>query len=45
MKKILVASSNQDVLGVVKNACLNYSDYFEPIFCPETDEALSFIDY
>ena len=45
MKKLLVASSNQDVLGVVKNACLNYSDYFEPIFCPETDEAMSFIDY
>ena len=45
MKKILVASSNQDVLGVVKNACLNYSEYFEPIFCPETDEAMSFIDY
>lgn len=45
MKKILVASSNQEVLGVVKSACLNYSDYFEPIFCPETDEALSFIDY
>ena len=45
MKKLLVASSNQDVLGVVKNASLNYSDYFEPIFCPETDEAMSFIDY
>lgn len=45
MKKILVASSNQEVLNVVKNDCLNYSDYFEPIFCPETDEALSFVDY
>ncbi len=45
MKKLLVASSNQDVLNVVKNACLNYSDHFEPIFCPETDEALSFVDY
>ena len=45
MKKLLVASSNQEVLGVVKNACLEYSDYLEPIFCPETDEALSFIDY
>lgn len=45
MKKLLVASSNQEVLGVVKNACLNYSEYFEPIFCPETDEAMSFIDY
>ena len=45
MKKLLVASSNQEVLGVVRNACLNYSDYFEPIFCPDTEEALSFIDY
>ena len=45
MKKLLVASSNQEVLSVVKSACLNYTDYFEPIFCPETDEALSFVDY
>ena len=45
MKKLLVASSNQEVLGVVKSECLNYTDYFEPIFCPETDEALSFVDY
>ncbi len=45
MKKLLVASSDGEVLSVVKNACLNYSDYFEPIFCPETDEALSFVDY
>ena len=45
MKKLLVASANQEVLGVVKSACLNYTDYFEPIFCPETDEALSFVDY
>ena len=45
MKKLLVASSNQEVLGVVRNACVNYSDYLEPIFCPETDEALSFVDY
>ena len=45
MKKLLVASSNQEVLGVVKNASLSYSNYLEPIFCPETDEALSFVDY
>ena len=45
MKKLLVASSNQEVLNVVKSACLNYTDYFEPIFCPETDEAMSFVDY
>ena len=45
MKKLLVASSNQDVLGVVKAASQNYSQAFEPIFCPDTDEALSFIDY
>ena len=45
MKKLLVASSNQEVLNVVKNASAKYSRYFEPIFCPETEEALSFIDY
>ncbi len=32
MKKLLVASSNGEVLSVVKNACLNNSDYLEPIF-------------
>ena len=25
--------------------CQKYSTYFDPIFCPDTDEALSFIDY
>ena len=45
MKKLLVASSSQEILGVVKNASLSYSNYLEPIFCPETDEALSFVDY
>ena len=45
MKKLLVVSSNQDVLGVVTDACLNYTEYFEPIICPETEEAMSFIDY
>lgn len=45
MKKLLVASSNQDVINVVKNACLNYSNYFEAIFTSETADALSFIDY
>ena len=45
MKKLLVASSNQEVLNVVKNTSSKYSRYFEPIFCPETEEALSFLDY
>ena len=45
MKKLLVASSNSEVLGVVRSVCMNYSAQFEPIFCPDTDEALSFIDY
>ena len=45
MKKLLVASSNSDVLNVVKNACITYSNSFEPIFCPDTDEAIGFIDY
>lgn len=45
MKKILVSSSNAEILSTVKNACVAYSDDLDPIFCPDTDEALSFIDY
>ena len=45
MKKLLVASANSEVINVVRNGCLNYSEYFEPIFCPETEEAMSYVDY
>lgn len=45
MKKILVASTNNEILDIVKSVCQKYSTYFDPIFCPDTDEALSFIDY
>lgn len=45
MKKILVASTNQEILETVKAVCGKYSTYFDPMFCPDTDEALSFIDY
>lgn len=45
MKKILISSTTPDVLSTVKAACQKYSTYFDPIFCPDTDEALSFIDY
>lgn len=45
MKKILISSSNSEVLEAVKKACVKYSTYFDPMFCPDTDEALSFIDY
>lgn len=45
MKKILVASTNPIVTNVVKSVCLKYSAYFDPLFCPDTDEALCFIDY
>ncbi|MCQ2589902.1 MAG: cyclic nucleotide-binding domain-containing protein [Treponema sp.] len=45
MKKILVASTNPEILDTVKSVCQKYSTYFDPIFCPDTDEALSFIDY
>ena len=45
MKKILVSSSNSEILDVVKNGCLKYQASLDPIFCPDTDEALSFIDY
>lgn len=45
MKKILISSSNQEVIQTVKSACQKLSAYFDPIFCPDTDESLSFIDY
>ena len=44
MKKILVSSSNTEVLEVVKKGCQKYLESLDPIFCPDTDEALSFID-
>lgn len=45
MKKILICSTNKDVIETVKSACRKFSTYFDPMFCPDTDEALSFIDY
>lgn len=45
MKKVLVASTNSEVIDTVKRVCEKYSIYFDPIFCPDTEEALSFIDY
>lgn len=45
MKKILIASTNVSAIDIVKSVCHKYALYFDPIFCPETEEALSFIDY
>lgn len=45
MKKILVASTNPTVIQTVKASSVKYSAYFDPDFFPETDEAISFIDY
>ena len=45
MKKILVASSNSEVIQTVKASCQKYASYFDPDFYPDTDEAISFIDY
>lgn len=45
MKKILVASTNPVVIDTVRPICQKYSAYFDPLFCPDTDEALCFIDY
>lgn len=45
MKKILVSSSNKDVIDTVKEGCNKFSNYFDYIICPDTEEALSFIDY
>lgn len=45
MKKILVTSTNPKVIETVKASCKKYAAYFDPDFYPDTDEALSFIDY
>lgn len=45
MKKILIATTNSKVIEAVKNTCNRYAAYIDPIFCPDTEEALSFIDY
>ena len=45
MKRILVASTNKKVIETVKLGCKKYNAYFDPEFYPDTDEALSFIDY
>lgn len=45
MKKILVASTNKKVIDAVKNGCKKYNSYFDADFFPDTEEALSFIDY
>ena len=45
MKKVLVTSTNPEILEVVKESSLKYSKSLDAIFCPDTDEALSLIDY
>ncbi|MCQ2591931.1 MAG: cyclic nucleotide-binding domain-containing protein [Treponema sp.] len=45
MKKILVASTNKEVCETVYTACEKYAEYFDSVFCPDTDDALSYIDY
>lgn len=45
MKKILVSSTNAELIGTVKKVCNSYSANIDVMFCPDTDEALSFIDY
>ena len=45
MKKILISSSNKQIISAVKEACRTYSDYFDPLYSPDTDETMSIMDY
>ncbi|MCQ2586937.1 MAG: cyclic nucleotide-binding domain-containing protein [Treponema sp.] len=45
MKKILISTTNKEIAQVIKDACNKYSQYFDPMIYPDTDEALAFIDY
>jgi anti-sigma regulatory factor (Ser/Thr protein kinase) len=45
MKKILTASSNENVIATVKNVCNIYSSFFNTDIISETDEIIRYIDY
>ncbi len=45
MKKILVATTDKEIVSTINDACTKYSQYFDPLFFPDTDESLAFIDY
>lgn len=45
MKKILTATTNQQVAKTVSEACEKYAEYFDAGFYPDTEEALSFLNY
>lgn len=45
MKKILVASTDKAVIETAKRVGQKYDNYFDCVFCPDTDEAISVIDY
>ncbi len=45
MKKIITASSNPEVINVVKTACLRYNNYFETDIYSDTEQIINYIDY
>lgn len=45
MKKILTASTNKEVINIVKNACKKYAAYFEAEVFGDTDPVISYINY
>ena len=45
MKKILILSTNNDVVHVAKEVCKKFSAHFDAQFCSDTEAALSIIDY
>ncbi|MCQ2598599.1 MAG: cyclic nucleotide-binding domain-containing protein [Treponema sp.] len=45
MKKILTASTNNEVITTVKNACKKYAAYFDAEVFGDTDPVISYINY
>lgn len=45
MKKLLIASTDEDITKTVKQACKLYSSYFDPEYLTNTDKIISYINY
>jgi len=45
MKKILIASNDSQIISTVKEACKQYSTYFNPNYYNDTDTIIRHIDY
>jgi hypothetical protein len=45
MKKVLIASTDQQIISTVKEACKLYSSYFDPNYYTDTEKIIRHINY